>query len=275
MVKQVKDFSPEERQHILEQLEGGLNLPDVAMRNDTTYQTIRAIQRIAKGEAGRRKTKPEERERIWKRACKVGFAQAAAESNLSETTISNWRWRYKMSMPERSDTEASDTENHKKIAYNKVYTPEEKAMILAFARRAGAVDAARKFNVSTTSIRNWTKQAEQQSATQSIQRQLLFQTQEQTQPTQSADQVQEQIVQPSAQEELVSDQKALAMEHGDESVQSDHIIGGLLPEDSKIRVLVARVQELNIEVALLREKNALLTRRVEALKASVINLLSE
>ena len=41
----------------------------------------------------------------------------------------------------------------------------------------------------------------------------------------------------------------------------------------KVRALVARVQELSTEVAILKEKNSVLTRRGEALKASVMNLL--
>ena len=58
--------------------------------NDTSWQAIRAIQRIAEGDMGRRKTTPKERERIWKPAGEVGFAQAAAENHLSENTILNW-----------------------------------------------------------------------------------------------------------------------------------------------------------------------------------------
>ena len=67
---------------------------------------------------GQRKTTPEERERIWKRAGEVGFAQAAAENHLSENTILNWQWRYNMpDLPGEEDN---------KPAYNKIYTPEEK-----------------------------------------------------------------------------------------------------------------------------------------------------
>ena len=166
-------------------------------------------------------------------------------------------------MPDRSETEVK-----KKPAYNKVYTPEEKGKILAFAREFGVVDAARKFNVSTTSIRNWTKQAEQQpmiaptEVEQPVQKSIQFPIQE---PAQSSS-VQEQLVQPSAHEEITKDQEK-------ETVQSDSTIEALLPEDPKVRALVMRVQELNMEVSILKERNAVLTRRIEALKASVMNLL--
>ena len=108
MAKLVKDFSPEERQHILQQLEEGLSLQDVAEANDTTWQIIRAIQRIALGDSGRRKTTQEEREIIWKRVSEVGLAQAAAENNLSENTILNWRWRYQMDETEHEATEVAE-----------------------------------------------------------------------------------------------------------------------------------------------------------------------
>ena len=270
MAKQVKDFSTEERQHILKQLvEGELTFQEVARVNDTSWQTIRAIQRIAEGNTGQRKTTPEERERILKRAVEVGFAQAAAENHLSESSILNWQWRYKMNMPDRSDTE-----NRKKPAYNKVYTPEEKADILAFAREAGVVDAAKKFNVSTTSIRNWTKQAEQKSMIHLVEKE---QPEDQTVQSPVQPQVQEQVqeqaqplsAQTSANEEIAMEQNDVFEVRG----QSDPIIEALLPADSTMRALAARVQELNIEVAILKEKNDVLTRRIEALKASLATLI--
>ena len=284
-IKQVNDFSPEERQHILEQLKGGMKLQEVAMINGTSWQAIRAIQRIAEGDMGQRKTTPEERERIWKRAGEVGFAQAAAENHLSENTILNWQWRYNMpDLPGEEDN---------KPAYNKVYTPEEKAEILAFAQKVGVGDAARKFHVSTTSIRNWTKQ-QLQGQLPSLPRQeqdtLTHHEEaehEEQQPvshsTESEQPVQEPIQQPSsslqAQDEMqdaIADKtanKAAEKPIQDEVLQSEPAIEALLPADPRVRALVARVQELSAEVAILKERNAVLTRRVEALKASVMNLL--
>ena len=281
-IKQVNDFSPEERQHILEQLKGGMKLQEVAMINGTSWQAIRAIQRIAEG--GQRKTTPEERERIWKRAGEVGFAQAAAENHLSENTILNWQWRY--NMPDIPGEEDS------KPTYNKVYTPEEKAEILAFAQKVGVGDAAKKFHVSTTSIRNWTKQQQVQLPLLPLQEQDTLAHHEEAdheeqQPvshsTESEQPVQELIQQPSsslqAQDEMqdaIADKtanKAAEKPIQDEVLQSEPAIEALLPADPRVRALVARVQELSAEVAILKERNAVLTRRVEALKASVMNLL--
>ena len=311
MAKLVKDFSPEERQHILQQLEEGLSLQDVAEANDTTWQIIRAIQRIALGDSGRRKTTQEEREIIWKRVSEVGLAQAAAENNLSENTILNWRWRYQMDETEHEATEVAEPKTDvtevaevakitevaevaeatkapkKKPAYNKKYTPEEKAAILAFANEAGVVAASKKFDVSTTSINNWRKQA------QPIQGQLPFQDEAQESAHQEA-------TQESAQESTVEHEKAKSIKRqrpsvhvpeeitmpqreeavqiesavqSDSAVHSDSTIEALLPADSNVRALVARVQELNIEVAVLKERNAALTQKLEDFKASFINLL--
>ena len=308
MAKLVKDFSPEERQHILQQLEEGLSLQDVAEANDTTWQIIRAIQRIALGDSGRRKTTQEEREIIWKRVSEVGLAQAAAENNLSENTILNWRWRYQMDETEHEATEVAEPKTDvtevaevakvteapevaeapeatkdpkKKPAYNKKYTPEEKATILAFANEAGVVAASKKFDVSTTSINNWRKQA------QPIQGQLPFQDEAQESAHQEASQgsAQESTVEhekaksikrqrPSVHvpEEITMPQREEAVQ-SDSAVQSEPTIEALLPADSNVRALVARVQELNIEVAVLKERNAALTQKLEDFKASFINLL--
>ena len=301
MAKLVKDFSPEERQHILQQLEEGLSLQDVAEANDTTWQIVRAIQRIALGDSGRRKTTQEEREIIWKRVSEVGLAQAAAENNLSENTILNWRWRYQMDETEHEATEVAEPKTDvtevakiteapevakapkKKPAYNKKYTPEEKAAILAFANEAGVVAASKKFDVSTTSINNWRKQA------QPIQGQLPFQDEAQESAHQEATQESAQEAsQESAQESTVENEKAksikrqrpsvhvpeeITMPQREEAVQSEPTIEALLPADSNVRALVARVQELNIEVAVLKERNAALTQKLEDFKASFINLL--
>ena len=267
--KQVNDFSPEERQHILEQLKGGLNLQEVARINDTSWQAIRAIQRIANGDMGRRKTTPEERERIWKRAGEVGFAQAAAENHLSENTILNWQWRYNMpDLPGEEDN---------KPAYNKVYTPEEKAEILAFAQKVGVGNAARKFHVSTTSIRNWTKQQlqgqlpflplQEQEVHHEEQKPVIH-TVEAEQPLRE-DAVQEPIQQPAKSSSSLPVKDEVAEEI---TVQREPAIEALLPADPKVRTLVARVQELSTEIAILKERNSVLTRKVEALKASVMNL---
>ncbi len=279
--KQVNDFSPEERQHILEQLKGGLNLQEVARINDTSWQSVRSIQRIAEGNMGQRKTTPEERERIWKRAGEVGFAQAAAENHLSENTILNWQWRYNMpELPEDEDN---------KPAYNTVYTTEEKAEILAFAQKTGVGNAARKFHVSTTSIRNWTKQqlqgqlpilplqeqgtlAHHEEADHEEQQPVLY-------STESEQTVQELIQQTSSslsgQDEIQGEIADKAAENPiqDEVVTSEPAIEALLPADPRVRALAARVQELSTEVAILKERNAVLTRKVKALKASVMNLL--
>ena len=48
MPKRVKDFSPEERKLILKDVEE-IGLQAAADKNDTTWQAIRSIQRIAEG----------------------------------------------------------------------------------------------------------------------------------------------------------------------------------------------------------------------------------
>ncbi len=58
-----------------------------------------------------------------------------------------------------------------------------------------------------------------------------------------------------------------------DNISSEPAIEALLPADSRVGALVARVQELSTEIAILKERNSVLTRRVEALKASVMNLL--
>ena len=162
----------------------------------------------------------------------------------------------------------------------------------------------KKFHVSTTSIRNWTKQQQVQLPLLPLQEQDTLAHHEEAdheeqQPvshsTESEQPVQELIQQPSsslqAQDEMqgeivdkvadnvadsLSDEgvnKAAEKPIQDEALQSEPAIEALLPEDSRVRALVARVQELSAEVAILKERNSVLTQRVEALKASVMNLL--
>ena len=297
MAKQVKDFSPEERQLILKDAEE-LGLQKAADKHGTTWQAVCSMRRIAEGKPAVRNITPEERERIWKRAGEVGFAQAAAENNLKEDTIKGWQWKYDMKMRDNAaSSEANEIEGTQEIKKNKrpkEYAPETRAMIVEQAKTLGLNQASKKFGVSKESIRIWRKKMDEAPAS--------TQAPTEEQPTQ-------QTQQPSVQEAV----QPQDLNHHDESVDtvvqnvesavpidatasattvdsaaitdntesrenSDNkpapAIEAQLPVDSKASDLIALVQELRTEVAVLKERNAVLSHNLEVLKKAMQELLS-
>ena len=157
MSKHTKDFNAEERQIILKQAEE-FGLQEAARMNDTTWQAVRALQRIEAGDTeiwqNRKKFTQEEREAIWARANEVGFEQAAAENGISAKTLQNWQWKFgfepvKPTIEEHNPPQVGIVPTHTPL------TPEEKTLILARVEEVGATQASRESGISKNTINNW------------------------------------------------------------------------------------------------------------------------
>ena len=266
MSKQVKDFSPEERQLILKDAEE-LGLHGVADKYGTTWQAVCSIRRMAEGKIGMRTTTPEEREEIWKRAGEVGFAQAAAEYNLKEDTIKGWQWKYNM--------EKHDAKSPSEKKMPKIFTPEERAEIVEQARQFGMNHAMKKYDVSKTAIRNWMKKMQATTPTQQSQEPQPPQQpslQEPSTPIQLP--IQESPIQPHY-EESVNTVAPINPDAITENRDKPALAIEALPtDDPQVKALAARVQELSTEVAVLKERNAVLTHKLEIFKKAMEQLLS-
>lgn len=318
MPKRVKDFSPEERKLILKDVEE-IGLQAAADKNDTTWQAIRSIQRIAEGRAVAKPTTQEERDRIWQRVNEVGFAQAAAENDMNERTIRSLQERFGMPKPNIlvtpviSATSATETAENKKAIMRREFSLEKKAEIVAQSRKLGVSETARIYSIRREMIYKWKKTIERLQTQAPIQQpqelnnditqiNQINHTEAETPLTTSTPLLQE-VVQPQKtetpaempqihedavrHEESVNNeagnneasadtQPVAAIDIADDNDNVDNTVDNKAIEvlfSADVKALAARVRELSIEVAILKEKNADLTHKIATLE-EVIKILS-
>ena len=120
-----------------------------------------------------RRYSSEERKNALQRAAEVGTAAAARELNISEGTISAWRYSDKkkaekitaepptVEAPLPSPAEPAPTKPERRVA--KVYTPSQRANTLEYAALNGVGAAAKKFGVTRFSIYEWQRKVSQQA----------------------------------------------------------------------------------------------------------------
>ena len=272
MPKKVKDFSPEERKLILKDVEE-IGLQAAADKNDTTWQTIRSIKRMAEGRVAVRPTTQEERERIWQRVSEVGFAQAAVENSMTESTIRGWQQRFGMPKLELPITPATRTAGTKQAIARRKFSLEKKAEIVAQARKLGLTGASRIYNVGIGTISKWMKNFPQDQENvrqpQELNNELAYTEAETPQIREDAAQHEESVNNESnTKEAVVETQPAARVEIADNNNTPIEV-----SFSADVRALAARVQELNIEVAILKEKNAGLTQKIATLREAIKNLL--
>ena len=309
MAKQVEDFSPEERQLILKDAEE-LGLHVAADKHGTTWQAVCSIRRIAEGRQGMRTTTPEERERIWERAGEVGFAQAAAEYNLKEDTIKGWQWKYDM---KEHDVKTSPKkmpkiftpEERAEIVDHAINFGMNHAMEKYNVSKTAIRNWMKKMGeplVATPTQQAQEPQQPQQSSLQepsaqepSTQMSLPMQESIQESPAQP----QEMMNQPQELNDESVNTVGQNAESADTTTSATTVapaapaaitdnaeskddsankpapaIEAPIPVDSKASDLIALVQELRTEVAVLKERNAVLSHNLEVLKKAMQELLS-
>ena len=321
MPKKVKDFSPEERKLILKDVEE-IGLQAAADKNDTTWQAIRSIQRIAEGRTVAKPTTQEERDRIWQRVNEVGFAQAAAENDMNERTIRSWQERFGMPKPNivvtpvisaTTATSATETAENKKDIMRREFSLEKKAEIVAQSRKLGVSETARIYSIRREMIYKWRKTIERLQTQAPIKQpqelnnditqiNQINHTEAETPLTTSTPLLQE-VVQPQKtetpaempqihedavrHEESVNNeagnneasadtQPVAAIDIADDNDNVDNTVDNKAIEvlfSADVKALAARVRELSIEVAILKEKNADLTHKIATLE-EVIKILS-
>ena len=94
---------------------------------------------------------PEERDRIIKRARKIGHIRAAKEAGASWQAVASW-------------IRADDNSKAAGIRKNKKFTPKEIALILARTEEVGARQAAKEFGTTGNAIGGWKRAAKLKAA---------------------------------------------------------------------------------------------------------------
>ena len=170
---------------------------------------------------------PEERDRIIKRARKIGHIRAAKEIGASWQAVASW-------------IRADDNSKAAGIRRNKKFNPKEIALILARTEEVGARQAAKEFGTTGNAIGGWKRAAKLKAAKPATVKK----------PATSKDATgTEAIASTVARARSGKKRKEITM------TQTDNI-----------------TNSLELENAMLREKNAQLMQQVEKLKAMVADI---
>lgn len=142
---------------------------------------------------------------------------------------------------------------------------------MAQARKLGLTGASRIYNVGIGTISKWMKNFPQDQENvrqpQELNNELAYTEAETPQIREDAAQHEESVNNESnTKEAVVETQPAARVEIADNTPIE-------VSFSADVRVLAARVQELNIEVAILKEKNAGLTQKIATLREAIKNLL--